>query len=241
MPELKKLIAKLKRHYGEPALPPAKGPFELVVWENCCYLLPDSRRAEVFAGLKAQVGIEPRKILAADRGVLLELAKRGGMRPETRVFRWLEIARITIDQFGGALDEAVKKLPYAKALQALKQFPNIGGPGAEKILLYCGAGEELPLDWNGSRVLLRLGFGREQSKNYGAQYKSIQQAVAEQLPKGAAALAQAHLLLKQHGKALCRDKGPDCGKCPVIEMCGYGAGHPGCGSVPDGPASQNNR
>jgi endonuclease III len=177
--------------------------------------------------------MEPRKILAADRGVLLALAKMGGMRPETRVFRWLEIAWITIEQFGGDLDGAVKKLPYARALKALKQFPNIGGPGAEKILLYCGAGDGLPLDWNGSRVLLRLGFGRAQAKNYAAQYKSIQQAVAGELPKGAAALAQAHLLLKQHGKTLCRDRGPDCGECPVVEMCGYGAGH--------GPAPHNGR
>jgi endonuclease-3 len=221
MTELRKVVAKLKKHYGEPDLPPAKGPFELVVWENCCYLLPDSRRAAVFAGLKEQVGIEPRKILAADRDVLLSLAKMGGMRPETRVFRWLEIARIALEQFGGELD-AILKEPYPKALKALKQFPNVGGPGAEKILLYCGAGEGLPLDWNGSRVLLRLGFGRAQARNYSAQYKSIQEAVAGQLPKGAEALAHAHLLLKQHGKSLCRDKGPDCGECPVVEMCRYG-------------------
>ena len=226
MPELKKLIATLKRHYGMPVMPPARGPFELVMWENCCYLLPDTRRAAVFHGLKEQVGMEPPKILAADREVLLNLAKMGGMRPETRVFRWLEIARITTEQFAGDLDAAVKALPYTAALKALKQFPNIGPPGAEKILLYCGAGEGLPLDWNGSRVLLRMGFGRPQAKNYGAQYKSIQEALKGQLPKDAAALAQAHLLLKQHGKTLCREKGPDCGACPAVEMCGYGAGKP---------------
>jgi hypothetical protein len=32
MPEFKKLIAKLKKHNGAPAMPPAKGPFELVLW-----------------------------------------------------------------------------------------------------------------------------------------------------------------------------------------------------------------
>jgi hypothetical protein len=31
MPEFKQLIAKLKKHYGAPAVPPAKGPFELVM------------------------------------------------------------------------------------------------------------------------------------------------------------------------------------------------------------------
>ena len=222
MPEFKKLIASLKRHYGVPVLPPARGPFELILWENACYLLPDRRRAAVFEGLREQVGLDPRKIQSADRAVLLALAKMGGMRPDTRVFRWLEIARITLDQFGGDLD-AVLKEPYAKAKKALQQFPNIGAPGAEKVLLYCGAGEGLPLDWNGCRVLLRVGFGRPQPKNYGAQYRSIQEAVAGQLPKDAAALARAHLLLRQHGKTLCRDKGPACGECPAVAMCAYSA------------------
>lgn len=231
MPELRKLLSRLKRHYGDPALPPAKGPFELVLWENACYLLPDTRRAAVFEGLRAQVGLEPRKILAADRAVLLSLAKMGGMRPETRVFRWLEIARITLDQFGGDLDSVLRE-PYAAAKKALKQFPNIGDPGAEKILLYCGAGEGLPLDWNGSRVLLRVGFGRPQPKNYGAQYRSIQEAVAGQLPKDAGSLARAHLLLRQHGKTVCRDKGPACGDCAVVEMCGYAAAERQKGAPP---------
>jgi len=220
VPELRKILARLKRHYGAPELPPAKGPFELVLWENACYLLPDTRRAEVFEGLKKQVGLEPHKIQNADRGVLLTLAKRGGMRPETRVFRWLEIARITIQQFGGDLG-SILKLPYAQAKRALKQFPTIGDPGAEKILLFCGVGEGLPLESNGCRVLLRLGHGRASPKRYGEQYKSIQAAIAGEIPRGAAALARAHVLLRQHGRTLCHDKGPECHLCPISEECAY--------------------
>ena len=62
MAEFKKLIACLKRHYGDPVLPPAKGPFELILWENACYLLPDHRRA---AG--AGVGRSDRSCQAVDR------------------------------------------------------------------------------------------------------------------------------------------------------------------------------
>jgi endonuclease III len=218
--EFQKLIAGLKRHYGDPALPPAEGPFELVMWENACYLLSDERRAAVLLGLRQQVGLDPHKIQNANRDVLLALAKKGGMRPETRVFRWLEIARITIDQFEGDLSKILLG-SYADAKRALKQFPNIGEPGAEKILLYCGVGPGLPLDWNGSRVLLRIGYGRANAKNYGAQYKSIQEAVVGQLPKGAGALAKAHLLLRQHGKEICRNNGPKCGECPVSSMCKF--------------------
>jgi endonuclease-3 len=178
----------------------------------------------VFNGLREQVGMEPHKIRSASREVLLALAMRGGMRPETRVFRWLEIARITIEQFDGDLSKIVG-LNYAEAKRALKQFPNIGDPGAEKILLFCGVGRilegGLPLESNGCRVLLRVGYGRANAKNYGAQYRSIQEALEGQLPKGAAALARAHLLLRQHGKEICRDKHPMCEECPVSGMCAF--------------------
>jgi endonuclease III len=217
--EFAKLIGRLKRHYGEPPLAPAKGPFELVLWENACYLLPDSRRAEVFEGLRERVGLTADAIWQANRDTLLELARMGGMRPETRVFRWLEIARIVRTQFDGDLDRILRE-PYEKAKRALHQFPSIGEPGAEKILMLCGMAQGLPLESNGCRVLLRIGYGREQ-KNYGAAYRSIQEALEGQLPRDAASLTRAHLLLREHGKQTCKTNGPACGECCVVEMCKY--------------------
>jgi endonuclease III len=219
MAELKQIIARLKRTHGPPKLPPAHGPFELVMWENACYLLPDNRRAAVFEGLRKQVGLNAKAILKADADVLLALATMGGMRPKVRVFRWQEIARITLSQFDGDLDQ-ILKLPYAQAKKALKQFPNIGDPGAEKILMFCGASPGLPLEWNGLRVLTRIGYGRWQ-KNYGAAYKSVQEALMPEVPSKPEVIAQAHLLLRQHGKEICRDKSPQCYQCPVKELCAY--------------------
>ena len=219
MPDFKKLIARLKRHYGEPQLPPARGPFELVMWENACYLLPDERRAEVFEGLRLKVGLKAESILKANGETLLALATRGGMRPETRVFRWREIARITVTQFAGDLDQILRE-PYEKAKRALKQFPNIGDPGAEKILLFCGMGPGLALESNGLRVLTRVGYGRQQ-KNYGATYRSVQEALRDQLPRTAAELARAHLLLREHGKTLCKTNAPLCRVCPLADLCAF--------------------
>jgi endonuclease-3 len=220
MPDFKQLIGRLQKHYGKPALPPATGPFELVIWENACYLLPDKRRAEVFEGLRRQVGMNAAAIWKADRNALLALATRGGMRPETRVFRWLEIARITLEQFDGDLDRILTG-PYETAKRALKQFPCIGDPGAEKILMLCGMGTGLPLESNGLRVLTRVGYGRVQ-KSYGAMYRSVQEAIRNELPPDPASLARAHLLLRQHGKTLCKTNGPECGACPVVPVCAFG-------------------
>jgi endonuclease-3 len=222
MPELKKVIARLQKRYGAPKMPPARRPFELVIWENACYLLPDTRRAEVFTAIQQQVGMSAESIFQAPKDVLLPLATMGGMRPETRVFRWQEIARITLQQFGGDLDQ-ILQWPYAKAKKALQQFPNVGAPGAEKILMFCGMAEGLPLESNGLRVLTRVGWGRVHLKNYGAMYKSVQEAIAGELPKGAESLARAHVLLRTHGKTLCKDARPQCFECPVEEMCEFAA------------------
>jgi endonuclease-3 len=213
------LIMMLKRHYGVPEAPPASGPFELVLWENACYLLPDARRLEVFEALRHQVGLTAAAISAATEKILLPLAKRGGMRPETRVLRWREIARITLQEYEGNLD-SILKLPYSQAKKALKQFPTIGDPGAEKILLLCGVASGLPLESNGLRVLVRLGWGHLQ-KEYGATYRSVQSAIAEELPTSASRLKEAHLLLRVHGKELCKDKTPLCYQCPVARECEY--------------------
>jgi endonuclease III len=221
MRDFKKLIARLKKRYGEPALPPAHGPFELVMWENSCYLLSDERRKAVFEGVRDQVGMDAASIWKAGKEVLLLLAKMGGMRPETRVFRWQEIARITLTQFAGNLD-SILQLPYLQARRALQQFPNIGQPGAEKILMLCGMTTGLPLEWNGLRVLQRFGYGRLQ-KNYGATYRSVQEALEGQLPLDAVALSRAHLLLRQHGKTICRDNKPLCPECPLAAECAFAA------------------
>ena len=212
-------IAALKRHYGAPEAPAAKGPFELVMWENACYLLPDERRREVFEALRKQVGLTAPAIHAASDRVLLPLAKRGGMRPETRVLRWREIARITLEQYAGDLS-TILKWPYSAAKSALKEFPTIGDPGAEKILLLCGVAAGLPLESNGLRVLLRLGWGRLQ-KNYGATYRSVQADLKPELHTSVARLKEAHLLLRTHGKELCKDKAPLCHQCPVAPECEY--------------------
>lgn len=219
MSKFSQIIQKLKKYYGEPEIPPARGPFELVLWENACYLLPDERRLEVFDALREHVGLNAPAIEAAPQSVLLPIAIRGGMRPETRVFRWKEIARITLDQYGGDLS-AILNMPYSEAKKVLNQFPTIGDPGAEKILLLCGIASGLPLESNGLRVLIRIGWGRAQ-KHYGATYRSVQEALRPELPSHVERLREAHLLLRIHGKKLCKDHAPLCHQCPVSGECAY--------------------
>ena len=124
------IIHELRRTFGEPEPPPARGPFELVLWENSAYLLPDERRLEVFTALRDQVGLNAAAIDAAPDAIMLPIAMRGGMRPEMRVFRWRQIATITLTRFGGNL--AYPGLALCKGQSRTETIPHHRRPGSRE-------------------------------------------------------------------------------------------------------------
>src|SRR5262249_42815527 len=185
---LPRILAALRRLYGKPARPRVRDPFELILYENVAYLASDERRDEAFGELQERVGLTPRKILAAPLAVLHEVARRG-ILPGGTADKLREIAEIAVEEFGGHLSEVLRK-PPGEAVRAFKKFPSIGEPGAEKILLFSETVPVLALESNGLRVLLRLGFGKEE-KGYARSYRSAQEAAARELPKSCGALVEA--------------------------------------------------
>jgi endonuclease III len=219
VPNLHKIITQLADHYGKPKPPITSDPFELILLENVAYLVSDERREEAFKILRQHAGTKPHEILSASDESILKATRLGGMHPEQRVSRLREIALITMNDFDGDLKQALK-LPLPKAKLALRKFSGIGEPSAEKILLFTRSYPVLGLDSNGLRVLVRLGFG-EEKKNYTAAYRSVQEAIQDQLKADYAWLIRAHILLRQHGKELCKTSAPLCEKCPIRKNCVY--------------------
>jgi hypothetical protein len=125
-----KLVDKLQRHYGCPAPPPSTDPLELIIWENIAYLASDKRRAEALASLQQTIGTHPKEILAAQHSALAAIGKAGKL-PDISAEKLLTIAKIAYEEFDSDLRAAIKK-PLPQAKKALKRFPGIGDPGAEK-------------------------------------------------------------------------------------------------------------
>lgn len=215
-PGLIEVVATLKRHL--PVGPVPTDPFQMILWENIGYLIDDERRRRLFDAFAAAVGLDPAAIEAADDAVLLPLAKRGGMRPETRVERWRAIARIIRERCDGDLDATLRALPPAKARSLLKAFPVIGDPGADKILLLAGIAARPSLESNGLRSLARLGVFAEQG-SYAANYKAGIEALASRGRADGAWLTEAYLLLREHGRLLCKRGEPICVACPLEAVC----------------------
>ena len=216
---LSKLLDKLQQHYGTPPPPPSDDPLELIIRENIAYLASHQRRgAAAFTALKETIGTRPEQILAAEHSALAKMGK-AGVLPDISTKKLLTIAKIAYEGFDGDLRPALAK-PLPQAKKALKKFPSIGDPGAEKILLFTRSHPVMALDSNGLRVLCRVGFAEEQ-KNYPATYRLVQNAIREQLPQDYDSLIRAHQLLHQHGQELCKRSKPRCAECPVRAECAY--------------------
>jgi endonuclease-3 len=164
MPSFRKVIGQLEKQYGRPKPPRIRDPFELILYENIAYLVSDDRREKAFRELKMRVGLRVADILTAPMDKLTEITAMGGIFPELRARRLQESARLVRDEFGGSLRSALALDPPA-ARRALKKFPTIGDPGADKIPLVHGDGPSLAPESNGLRVLMRLGLVKEH-KNY---------------------------------------------------------------------------
>lgn len=141
------------------------------------------------------------------------------MHPERRVDKLREIAELAIEAGGGRL-EKVLELEPKKARSVLKRFPGIGDPGADKILLFCGASSTMALESNGLRVAVRLGYGAE-AKSYATTYRSAIAALEPELERKSARRVRAHELLRRHGQTLCKRSAPVCDACPLTRACRY--------------------
>jgi endonuclease III len=159
--------------------------------------------------------VQPARILAAEPGVLAEVAGAGILA--------LNQADKLRDSAALALQlklHDLRQWPARQARSALKRFPSIGDPGADKVLLFSRCAPVMALDSNGVRALVRLGWARE-SKNYSTTYTAVLAAVEPLLESDVDVRMRAYLLLRRHGQELCRRTSPRCEACPLADGCAY--------------------
>jgi endonuclease III len=173
---VKALISALERQHGVQRVK-VKDPFQQVLWENVVYLADDTRSAAAFKVLKAKVGLKPHDILRAPREALLEATRHGALA-EQQATKLVACAEL------GADLKALVRGPLVQARKALRRFPSIGAPGADRILLLSGAHAVFSLESNGLRVLARALLGNELA-TYDKTYEAAMQAVAP-VPTGLA-------------------------------------------------------
>jgi endonuclease III len=227
---LAEILAELEKLYGPQKLAGPSDPCEMILFLNCAYPATDAKCAKGFEILKHEAGITPNEILAAPKAKLAKLLSSTGMFPAQRVDRLKQIARIVKKKAGGNLKSALKKIIPKKserdgkelrtAKKLLQEFPVIGEPSAEKILLFAKLAPVAAVPSACVGVPMRLWFAGE-GKNYAADYRQARELLNSGLPETFESRQRAYLLLKKHGQEICKRSVPKCEICPVAAHCAY--------------------
>jgi len=221
--QLAELFDTLEARYGQQLPNWPTDPYFFLVWWHCGYPASDASCAKGWESLQSRIGLEPDPLLAANPSKLALALKPGGMVPEIRAMRLKEIAERVQKEFGGDLLAALKGLSKARARAALKKFPGIADPGADRILLFGGISPVPAVPSNCTQVLVRIQLGQEH-ENYGRTYSEAQEIIEANVPATFDARIRAYLLLKCHGQQICKRTNPKCGACPIAPSCAYFAG-----------------
>jgi len=227
---LRRILDELEKHYGVQKVVGPSDPYEMILFVNCGYPATDAACTKGYEPLKAEVGTKPDRILKTPSAKLAQLTRDGGMFPELRAERLKQIARIVKEDFGKDLKWALNKLMSDEKVAAekrlrrvkgaLKEFPVIGEPGADKILLFSGIAPIAAVPSACTGVPQRIIFGHE-DKKYGKGYRAAQEGIAAEVPEDFEARQKAYLLLKKHGQEICKRKKPKCEICPISRMCAF--------------------
>jgi endonuclease III len=213
------ILDSLESNYGalDPAAP--TDPYEFLIWWHCGYPASEERCSKGWASLTREIGIAPKQLSNASTAKLVRALKAGGMVPDLRATRLKEIAARVQEEYGGDLRSALSRLSAPQARKALKAFPGIGKPGADRILLFSRLSPVAAVPSACPYVLVRVLQGPEGQK-YVAIYAAAQQML-NTLPATFDERIRGYLLVARHGHELCKRSNPWCDRCPLRARCAF--------------------
>jgi endonuclease III len=214
---LEGLLKGLRSFYGLLPKPP-RDPFTLFVWEVLAVHATPRKRDAALASLKRIPALTPDAMFRAPQKKLQESVALAGPYAEQR----LQALRTGADVFRRSPDlPAVIRGPLPAARRAIKSLPQLGETGAHRMLLFAADHPILPVDARVSRVGLRLGYGTP-ADDFRRRARSVQDALAQELPGDVETFRDAFLYLSHHGGATCTEGDPHCAVCPLLDECPEG-------------------
>ena len=214
---LETFLNALQTFYG--MLPPLpRDPFTLFVWEVLSVHSTPRKRDAALTALKRIPALTPDSMWRAPQKKLEESVKLAGPYAENR----LQALKSGSDLFRRSPKlPAIIRGPLPAARRALKPLPQLGETGAHRMLLFAADHAILPVDARVSRVGRRLGYGAA-AGDFKKQSRSVQDAMAQELPPTVDAYRRAFLYLSHHGGATCTESDPHCQVCPLLHDCPEG-------------------
>ncbi|MDR1049080.1 MAG: endonuclease III [Synergistaceae bacterium] len=150
---------------------------------------------------------------AAGRDAVEDAVRPAGLAP-TKAGRILEILKIIRKDFGRYSILSLAERGRDEARAYLLSLPGVGEKTAACVLLFDMDLPAFPVDTHIARVCQRIGFVPEKTPP-GEIGELMEREVPPERYLGG------HVNIIEHGRAVCRARGPLCGTCVVSERCSF--------------------
>lgn len=189
------------------------GPFGVLVAIILSQNTNDKNAIVAYRRLRERVGVRPREVLAAPRGVVEEAIRPSGMYRQ-KAEAIIGAARV-VEEHGG--EEALLTLEPGEVRRLLEGVRGIGRKTVDVFLNVVRGVSVFAVDTHAQRIAWRWGLAPRR-----AEYDRVSQALASFFQGDD--LGEAHRLLIALGRTYCTARRPRCGECPLREVCPYPSG-----------------
>lgn len=217
-PAFDDVMDRLREFYGPQPTPP-RDPFALYVWEVMNFHAAPLKREAALAALRRIPALTPDSIWKTPLGKLEAAAALAGPYHDERI-RALRAGADLFRRTPGLARTLTG--PVLAARRAMRALPQLGGPGAARMLLFAADVPVIPVDAAVARVAVRLGLC-EFTPDVRRQARRARRVLDARVPADLETRRRVVQLLAHHGQSTCLEFDPHCGVCPLATTCPFAA------------------
>lgn len=206
--------ALLAAHYGPRAWRGRRDPLDELIMTILSQNTSDRNSGRAYTALRQRFPTWE-ELLDAPTSEVYEAIKPAGLG-NIKAPRIQQTLRSIQERTGELSLDHLDALPLEQARAWLLALDGIGPKTAACVLMFALGRPALPVDTHVHRVSLRLGL-------IGPRVSAEKAHALLEAALPAEAVYPFHLNLIQHGRLICHARAPECGRCPVVEICVYAA------------------
>jgi len=206
--------ALLATHYGPRAWRGRRDPLDELIMTILSQNTSDRNSGRAYTALRQRFP-NWEELLDAPTSEVYAAIKPAGLG-NIKAPRIQQTLRSIQERTGELSLDHLDALPLEQARAWLLALDGIGPKTAACVLMFALGRPALPVDTHVHRVSLRLGL-------IGPRVSAEKAHALLEAALPAEAVYPFHLNLIQHGRLICHARAPECGRCPVVEICVYAA------------------
>lgn len=204
------VLIRLRERFGPLRWRPHGDPLTELVLTILSQHTNDTNSGRAFASMQRRYPTWD-DVLAAEPTALADSIRQGGLANQKAPRIQQVLGRVLQDRGGWNLDH-LAQAPLEEAKAWLRSLPGVGPKTAACVLMFALGRPALPVDTHVYRVAKRLGLIGEKVTADQA-HVDLEQLVP---PDDTYAF---HIALIKHGRYTCTARNPNCGDCPLNDIC----------------------